>query len=1201
MKVRHWLLFALAVALVASGLFARRYQSQRFYEGLTSVIEANLSSELKRLEKEAEGLLAVNLDLTSREWETATHFFAHADSNGLIRWNRNDFIPDLGSLPAVGEIAFLQNSRGDFLIKKWPTNNNTMLVGMTTLSDRYAIVNSFLSPQVNKEIFPIDVRFVQKSDGFGLPVRFDNEVVFHIATPLPEIREGAVSFALLLLALIAFVAALIRLEAFLQTSYSYDISLLVLFAGLLGLRFSMIAINWPALYFPSQIFDPRGFASSALNVSIGDLFLNSLALMVVVLYLFRHFEKFSFTQWALRQSGLLRWALGLICLLACFYALLFPFNFIETIYHNSSLSLEIRQSLVFSPVRILAIASVLLGCIASFLFLHVFFLLAGHLFNNSTKWFSVGLASAVVIFFLQYFLSAQDHRITLIVGLLFFSFLHLTRLYRVVFRFSFQLFIYIVVSWTIFSLQNALSTKTFFEERQEQSQIRFAREFLTGRDILGEYLLSQARDRIQSDQFIRAIMAGPFVNRSVISDKIRRVHLSSYFDRYEIRISTFVQSTSQDSLRNEQSGLSPTGYEGVYFSEPQGTTALRHYRMSVPIASQRYVGSIELDLTLKRIIPESVYPELLVDNRFNQAYSNRDFSYAIFSEKSLLSSFGSFNYDRFADQLQSKELFESGIVLSSYSHIASLDDRFIMVVSSPAYSWFNVVSEFSFWFVLGLIVVLVGQSLSGGWSLVQGRSLNYSSRIQLVVFLSFLLPILAVSITTLTLINRSNEESIQRDFLARSLVLSQQVPAFFGEGEDQLVDVASLEKWVEENASASTIDVSVYSPEGKLLASSQPELFSDQLVSTQINPEAWRSISLQSDRQIVTSEKIGGLQYSCAYSAVLQPESGKLLAIVALPFFESASVVQKSQSLILANILIVFVIVFIVFSFLSFWASRSLTFPIRFITRALRQTSFSGDSARLEWSRSDEIGTVVNEYNRMLTKVEESKKALAQSEKESAWREMAKQVAHEIKNPLTPMKLTLQQMQQSLEQGELSIEKSQKSVDVLLKQVNILNDIASSFSTLASMPMATPERTDLIKLIQQTATLFATSDGIITTRFPNGPVEVTVDPKSFSRALSNLIINALQAKRDNQERVEVSIACDVSSDSILITIQDNGKGIPRSDYDQIFQPKFTTKQSGSGLGLVMVKQVVQQTGGSVWFESEEGVGTAFYVKLQKKV
>ena len=310
-----------------------------------------------------------------------------------------------------------------------------------------------------------------------------------------------------------------------------------------------------------------------------------------------------------------------------------------------------------------------------------------------------------------------------------------------------------------------------------------------------------------------------------------------------------------------------------------------------------------------------------------------------------------------------------------------------------------------------------------------------------------------------------------------------------------------------------------------------------------------------------------------------------------------ADSVSRSAILILSTILQVFVAVFIVFALLSFLAAGNLTFPLRFIARKLRQTTFTGENKPLAWDAADEIGMLVTEYNKMVRNLEDSKGALAKSEKESAWREMAKQVAHEIKNPLTPMKLTLQQMERGLKSGDLALSKSQKSVDILLKQVEILNAIASSFSTFARMPASAPQKVELGALLSETASLFSAGDnGTVKFEVPSGPLWVSIDPTSFSRALSNILINAFQAKEEGRETL-VDILVTHQDNKVVISIHDNGKGIPADLQQRIFEPQFTTKESGSGLGLAMARQIILQAGGRIWFESIVGRGTTFSIEL----
>ena len=308
---------------------------------------------------------------------------------------------------------------------------------------------------------------------------------------------------------------------------------------------------------------------------------------------------------------------------------------------------------------------------------------------------------------------------------------------------------------------------------------------------------------------------------------------------------------------------------------------------------------------------------------------------------------------------------------------------------------------------------------------------------------------------------------------------------------------------------------------------------------------------------------------------------------------------QRSQVRILSSILVVFVLTFILFSFLSYWASRSLTLPIRFITGMLGKTTLTGQNAPLPWNSSDEIGMLIKEYNRMVRNLEESREALAKNEKELAWREMARQVAHEIKNPLTPMRLTLQQMERNLLSGNLSEEKSRRSVEVLLKQVDILNQIADSFSLFAKMPTAAEGPVDMNGLVQSTVNLLSSGTAEFKFQSDSRPLLVKADQPALSRAFANILINAMQAGKEGQEVVHIDIRVSSEDQNILVTIRDDGRGMAREVQEKIFQPHFTTKESGSGLGLAMARQIIDQAGGRIWFESEVNKGTSFFVKLPR--
>jgi nitrogen fixation/metabolism regulation signal transduction histidine kinase len=275
-----------------------------------------------------------------------------------------------------------------------------------------------------------------------------------------------------------------------------------------------------------------------------------------------------------------------------------------------------------------------------------------------------------------------------------------------------------------------------------------------------------------------------------------------------------------------------------------------------------------------------------------------------------------------------------------------------------------------------------------------------------------------------------------------------------------------------------------------------------------------------------------------------------------------------------------------------------LTVPLRLITQKIQKTSLHNYNEPLEWESDDEIGLLVNEYNRMLVKLEESKQALSRSEKESAWREMAQQVAHEIKNPLTPMKLTLQHLQRKLlNGGEVVKEQAEKSFNTLLDQVDTLNDIATSFSAFAKMPIPKEEVFDIGAVLKKNIELYSNDNEVeILTDIPPGDFFVKGDQQLMSRIFTNLILNGIQSVPAGR-KPEISVSLQKNIHFIRVEIHDNGMGISETIRNKIFIPNFSTKYAGSGIGLALAKRGVEHAGGKIWFETEEEQGTSFFIEL----
>jgi two-component system, NtrC family, nitrogen regulation sensor histidine kinase NtrY len=708
-------------------------------------------------------------------------------------------------------------------------------------------------------------------------------------------------------------------------------------------------------------------------------------------------------------------------------------------------------------------------------------------------------------------------------------------------------------------------------------------------------------------------MANPFLSKSSIRQKIRQIYLNNYFDRYDIGI--YLYNSTGDPLDTEpfldfatqvktyEAKSSTTGYDGIYFTSDGRNEADRRYLTIVPMERSGIpTGFVVIELTMKKLVPRNVYPELLIDNRFAVYLQSRNFSYAIYAKSLVTSSFGEFNYERDfkKNNLGNTQLYSKGILSKGFTHVGVEDeDERVAIVSSAIYPWFYIVANFSFWVVISVFLVLMGLAIQGFYFWMRGERINYSSRVQLYFYSSLFVPLLVVGITTLSITTRSAANHLNQEFIDKSKLVRESItPDVVAFKEDSSISKVEFERKLIDVARVSDVDATVYDASGKLIGSSQPLIYDYQFKSELIDREAWDKVVREKEIAFVKQDKIGTLNYFSAYCALRSPKSGRLIGFVTLPFFGSASSLERTQITILANILSIFMVVLMLFSVFSLFAADQLTFPLRKIARSLGRTTLTGHNEKLEWNSSDEIGIMVKEYNRMVQNLDQSKLELARSQKESAWREMAKQVAHEIKNPLTPMKLSLQQMEYLLKNGEgLSKEKAERSIQTMLVQVEILNEIASSFSTFARMPAPVMVKTELNSLIKKIVDLYLNQSGGRVNWIPlSASVFIMGDEQLLMRIFSNLILNALQSGEGNR-MVTVDVSLSMSNQNVEVVISDNGNGIPFDLQSKIFTPYFSTKKSGSGLGLAIVKQGVEQSGGSIRLISEEAKGTTFYIQF----
>lgn len=1172
-------------------------------------IADNVADQLRVIDKDLEPLRNRPFDVAAAlRTETTYPFFVY-DGNRLKFWSDNRFVPPVPLLADSLHLRLLRIGREAYILKKDPLDDQHYVVSLITLVRDYPIRNDYLSEEWNDRIFPSrNFSVLEPNATLGVPVCIGDTCLFRVSFQTPEVpaNRSMQSLAIALISLsIAMLLTLIYTILPRIRGRSPEAGFAFLFASLFVIRWLMTWFQFPGMLVRSDFFDPQVFASSYINASLGDLFLNVLAILALCIYLFRNFFRFRLVK--LRAKGGLAWGISVLSGLCILFAWLFPFIVIQTLYNNSAIILDISQSLQFDHLRIIALLAVLMSGVSAFLFSHPFISLLSS--DRSRLRPLLSFLAAAGLFVLINEATEQVYLSSLICAASSFLAVYLLKLYKNLKRLSYGTFAYLFTSIFFLSANGAYAIQHFTHKEKIENQFRFASTFLIDRDIFAEYLLNEASERIASDAFIQTRIMSPFLGKEPIRQKIRQLFLPTYFNKYDIQIFIFnsfgapvdnqSDITFAELIRGYQEDPFRTEYENIYFVTNPETDITQKYLMIVPIErlSTTY-GYIAVELSLKKIIPENVYPELLVDRTFQQFYHTQDLNYAVFSYKDIIFTSGEYNYENFFDRswLGNTALYTKGISFNGYDHIAQEDQSGrIAVVSSKSIPLVYKVANFSFLFVLGLLIILVMIFIQGIYNYFMGRRLFFSARIQLYLNLAFFVPLIIVSLTTLGLTSRSSQQQLHAEYLNKSRVFGQQITGHLNEYVSDLEESrTTLTNALADLAKLSNMDANIYSTQGQLLASSQPLIFESNLISRYINSRALFRI-LRGENLIIEAEEVGKLRYFVAYSALKSPRTGELIGILGIPFFQSLYLLERVQTIILSNILNIFAVIFIVLLVLSYFVSEWLTFPLRFITQSLRKTSLTRMNHPLTWTATDEIGIMVKEYNSMLFKLSESKIELEQTQREKAWREIAQQVAHEIKNPLTPMKLTLQQLERAIREGNGSVEKTRKAIANLLAQVDTLNEIASSFSGFARMPEPVIVRLDVIALLKRIVDLHSPTGDIV---FKSSMREAFVmgDEQLLGRTFSNLILNGLQSGSPGQA-IKVKVMVEREGGRVRIRFQDNGKGIDPQIADRVFLPHFSTKKSGSGLGLAISRQAIHQMNGLIFFETQPGKGTVFTIEL----
>ena len=395
------------------------------------------------------------------------------------------------------------------------------------------------------------------------------------------------------------------------------------------------------------------------------------------------------------------------------------------------------------------------------------------------------------------------------------------------------------------------------------------------------------------------------------------------------------------------------------------------------------------------------------------------------------------------------------------------------------------------------------------------------------------------------------------------------------------------------------LELFLYDLEGNLLISSKPSFVKDSTRGS-ISTHALEGIKNSVDKHFIEKYKENDFNYQSSFTYITDSQF-KPIAILNLPYLEDDEFLNKELKEYLARLGLAYIIMLLSAIMLAYFLSKNITQSLSDISEKITETRLDKRNKKIQTDNSpQEITILVNAYNRMIDELESSAAQLATNEREAAWREMAKQVAHEIKNPLTPMRLTVQSFERKFDPNDPDINMKMKEYsNSLIQQIDTMSSIASAFSTYAQMPAQQDETLNVVKITKLALDIFTESYIYFTSE--QEEVITKFDRTQLIRVITNLIKNSIQAIHEIEpENPKIEIAVFEENDFAVITVSDNGIGVTEENKDKVFEPKFTTKTSGMGLGLAMIKKIVEAYEGDITLISSEGNGTTFKVQIPIK-
>jgi signal transduction histidine kinase len=969
-----------------------------------------------------------------------------------------------------------------------------------------------------------------------------------------------------------------------------------------------------------ELFNPAIYGSNIILRTLGDLLINSLLLVWMVL-----FSRAMINRYRLKlktEKSFMQWVLALLFCALLLMITWISGSIIRSLVSDSSISYEVTNFFKLNLYTV--IGFIVLSCVSIgyFILSHILLRFLDDIMPSQTFVKMVMVACIGLVFLTA---NMGNQQVTFDLGLLLWLMCYILLISFFGSPGSARVSGSATVFWLVF-FSASITVIIFTENRARELENRkgAAVKLAIQADPSSNLKINIATQSL-NNEFLRDNLPrfADYYQSMAIKDSIINTHFSGYTNRFDTRFFIFDAEgnpmSSSDQLTYDTLNTiftlqgKKTGLPNLRYYETDFTNFSYIYQKNIRDTSGNVMG-IFFMLSNPRIYKgDALYPELIRQTNDLSLERWPNYAYAVYDSLQLLYNKNDYPFPITLDpadvplaEFSSRE--ENGYEILTYK--AGADKA--VVITRKSNFLLEAITLFAYLFCASLFLVAMFQLASlvirSGfqWSTLRElwqmsiRNQIYGTVIFISVF-SFLVIGAATIVFFIQRYNKNNKDRLSRTIQVMSDELRSQIYNGLEEGSFySLADTAQegvLQKAIGEIAEIHNADINLYDENGMLRVSSQPFVYNRGILSRLMDPLAYYHMKRLRKSQYVQNEQYGQLKYLSIYTP-FRSEKPQWQAYINIPYFASTMELKQEISNFLVAIINLNAFIFLMAGVIAVFITNRITQSLTMIGEKMREVNLGKHNQEINWTRNDEIGGLVQEYNRMVQKLDESAVALAKTEREIAWREMARQVAHEIKNPLTPMKLSIQYLQKAIHNNAPNVKELSAGVArTLIEQIEHLSKIAAEFSQFANIGITRNEDVDLHEILKSLVSLHGMHAHVDIRWEPlETPVHIHADKTQINRLFTNLLQNAIEAIPDDRPAI-IDIREAIDDGHILVSVQDNGTGIPAEMQSKIFTPNFTTKTSGTGLGLAMSRGIVEQAKGEIWFETSERAGTIFFLKF----